>query len=112
MGDHGERLELRDDEQPRWLADTRPSRAVSRSRSIGTASVSGVRPDPFDHQEEFIRAVDGARYAVRPVGRHELGLGYVVQTINSLGVAVLHQERRARTIFRPRELDQLAQARW
>jgi hypothetical protein len=103
--------ELRDDERANLLADTRPSRAVSRSRSIGTASVSGVRPEPFDHQEEFIRAVDGARYAVNPIGRHELGLGDVVQTINPLGVAVLHQERRARTIFRPRELDQLAQAR-
>jgi hypothetical protein len=73
--------------------------------------VSGVWPEPFDHQEEFIRAVDSARYAVRPIGRQELGLGDVVQKINPLGVAALHQERRARTIFRPRELDQLAQAR-
>ena len=93
--------ELRDDERANLLADTRPSRAISRNRSIGTASVSGVRPDPFDHQEEFIRAVDGARNAVRPIGRHELGLGDVVQTINSLGIAVLHLERRARTTFRP-----------
>src|ERR1700704_4333811 len=96
---------------PNQLADTRPSRAVSRNRSIGTASVSGFRPDPFDHQGEFIGAVDGARYAVRPIGPHGLGLGDVVQTINLLGVAVLHQARRARTKFRPREFDQLAQAR-
>ena len=27
--------ELRDDGQPKWLADTRPSRAVSRSKSVG-----------------------------------------------------------------------------
>ena len=109
--ERGERLELRNNGQPRRLADTRPSRAVSRNRSIGTAGVSGFRPDPFDHQEEFIRAVDGARYAVRPIGPHELSLGDVVQTINSLGVAVLHQERRVRPSIRPRELDQLAQAR-
>ena len=73
--------------------------------------MSGARPDPFDRQEEFIGAVDGARYAVCPVGRHELGLGDVVQTINSLDVVVLQQERGARTIFRPRELDHLAHAR-
>ena len=74
-------------------------------------SVSGVRPDRFDHQVEFIGAVDLARSAVRPIRRDELGFVEVVQTINALGVAVLHQEHRARPILRPRELDQLAQAR-
>jgi hypothetical protein len=35
----------------------------------------------------------------------------VARTINALDVAVLHQEHRARSKARPRELDQLAQAR-
>ena len=93
------------------LADTRPSRAVSMNRNIGTASVSGVRPDRFDHQVEFIGAVNHTRYAVRLIRRDELGCGEVVQTINALCVAVLHQEHCVRPVFRPRELDQLAQAR-
>jgi hypothetical protein len=36
----------------------------------------------------------------------------VAPTVNALDVAVLHQEHRARPKARPRELDQLAQARW
>jgi len=44
-----------------------------------------------------------ARYAVRLIRRDELGFGEVVQTVNALSVAVLHQEHRARTVFRPRE---------
>ena len=61
----------------------------------------GVRPDRFDHQVESIGAVDLARYAVRHVRRDELGFGEVVQTIDALGVAVRHQQHRARTVFRP-----------
>ena len=59
----------------------------------------GVRPDRFDHQVEFIGAVDLARYAVRLIRRDELGFGEIVQTIqtiNALSVAVQHQEHRAR----------------
>ena len=55
----------------------------------------GVRPDRFDHQVESTGAVDLARYAVRHVRRDEQGFGEVVQTIDALGVAVLHQEHRA-----------------
>ena len=73
--------------------------------------MAGVRPDRFDHQVEFIGAANHARSEVRLVRRDELGFGEVVQTMNALGVAVLHQECRARPIFRPRELDQLAHAR-
>ena len=58
-------------------------------------SMSGVRPDRFD-QVEFIGAVDIGRYAVRPMGRDELGFSEVVPAINALGVAVPHQERRSR----------------
>ena len=74
----------------------------------------GVRPDRFDHQVESTDAVDVARIAVRLIRRDELGRVEVARTINALDVApaVLHQEHRARPILRPRELDQLAQARW
>jgi hypothetical protein len=48
---------------------------------------------------------------VRLIRRNELGCDEVAQTINALGIAVLHQERRARPILRRRELDYLAQAR-
>ena len=63
----------------------------------------GVRPDRFDHQVEPTGAVDLARYAVRLIRRDELGFGEVVQTIDALSVAVLHQEHHTRTVFRPRE---------
>ena len=89
------------------LVDKQPSRAVNKSRSIGRPGVFGVRPDRFDHQVEFIGAVDLARYAVGLIRRDELGFGEVVQTINALSVAVLHQEHRARTVFRPREQEQV-----
>ena len=82
------------------------------SRGIGIPKVFGVRPDRFDHQVESIGAVDIASYVVSLVRRDEPGYGQVVQTIDALGVAVLHQEHRARPKARPRELDQLAQARW
>ena len=69
--------------------------------------VFGVRPDRFDHQIEFIGAVDLAPYAVRLIRRDKLGFGEVIQTINALGVAVLHQKHRARTVFHPREQEQM-----
>ena len=74
--------------------------------------VFGVRPDRFDHQVEFTGAVDVARITARLIRRDELAFIGVAQTINTLDVAVLHQERRARSIPRPRELDQLAQISW
>ena len=66
-----------------------------------------VRFDGLDDQVEPTGAVDLARYAVRHVRRDEQGFGEVVQTIDALGVAVLHQEHRARTVFRPREQEQM-----
>jgi len=94
------------------LADTRPSRAVSRNRNIEAPSAFGVRPDRFDHQVESVGAVDLTRHTVRLIRRKSVGFDEVVQTTDTLWVAVLHQEHRARPIRRPRELDQLAQARW
>jgi hypothetical protein len=43
--------------------------------------------------------------------RRKRGCDEVAQTIDALGVAVLHQGRRARPVLRPGELDYLAQAR-
>ena len=63
--------------------------------------MSGVRADRFDHEIEFVGAVDFARYAVGHIGPDELGFGEVVQPINALRVAVLQQEHGARTVFRP-----------
>ena len=65
------------------------------------------RPDRFDHEVEFIGAVDLARYAVGHIGPDELGFGEVIEPVNALRVAVLHQEHRTRTVFRPREQEQM-----
>jgi len=70
--------------------------------------VSG-RTDSIN-QVEFIGAVDLARYAIRPIRRDELSFGEVVQTINALSAAVLHQEHRTRTVFRPCEQEQMVGA--
>jgi hypothetical protein len=82
------------------------------SKNSGIPKVLGVRPDQLDHQVELTGAASVARFTLRLIRRDELGCGDAVQTVNALGVAVLHQEHRARPKARPRELDQLAQARW
>ena len=82
------------------------------SRNCGIPKVFGVRPDQLDHQVEFTGAVGVARRMGRLIRRDELGCVEAVQTVNALGVAVLHQEHRARPKARPRDLDQLAQTRW
>jgi hypothetical protein len=71
------------------------------------ASVFGVRPDRVDHEVEFVGAVDLARYAIGHVGPDELGFGEVIEPVNALGVAILQQEHRTRTVFRPREQEQV-----
>ena len=93
--------------KPWLLLDRRPSRAFNMSRSIGTPGVLGARRDRFDHQVEPISAVDLARYAIRHVRRDDQGFGEVVQTIDALSVAVLHQEHGARTVFRPGKQEQM-----
>ncbi len=67
----------------------------------------GVEADRFDHKVEFVGAVDFARYAVSHFGLDEQGFGEVIEPVNPLGVAVLEQQHRARTIFRPREQEQM-----
>ena len=67
----------------------------------------GVRPDRVDHEEQSIGAVDLARYTISHVGPDELGFGEVIEPVNALRVAILQQEHRARTVFRPREQEQM-----
>ena len=67
----------------------------------------GVRPDRFDHEVEFVGAIDLARYAVGHIGPDELGFGEVMEPINALRVEIPQQEHRARRVLRPREQEQM-----
>jgi hypothetical protein len=67
----------------------------------------GVRPDRFDHEIEFVGAVDLARYAVGRIGPDEQGFGEVMEPVNALRVEVPQQEHRARRVLRPREQEQM-----
>ena len=60
-----------------------------------------VQADRFDDEIEPIDAVDLARYAVGHVGPDELSFGEVVEPINPLRIAILHEEHDIRRIFRP-----------
>ncbi len=79
----------------------RPSRAVRRSGHSRAPRAFGVQPDRFDHEVEFVGAVDLARYAVGHIGPDELGFGEVIEPVNALRVEVPQQEHRARRILRP-----------
>src|SRR3954470_18090708 len=97
----------REDRQPRWLADSRPSRAVSRNRNSGSQRVLGVEPDRFDHEVEFVGAVDLACYRVGHAGPEEQGFTEVIEPVNALRVEVPQQEHRTLPVFRPGEEEQM-----
>ncbi len=63
--------------------------------------MSGVRPNRFDHEVEFVGAVDLARYAVGHIGPDELSFSEVVEPLNALRVEVPQQKHRARRVLRP-----------
>jgi hypothetical protein len=67
----------------------------------------GVEADRFDHEVQFVGAIDLARYAVGHSGPNELGFAEVIESVNTLRVAILEQEHCAGTIFRPREQEQM-----
>jgi hypothetical protein len=69
--------------------------------------VSGVRPDRFDHEVEFVGAVDFARYAVGHIGPDEQSFAEVMEPVNALRVEVPQQKHRARRVLRPREQEQM-----
>lgn len=62
-------------------AHSRPCRAFSRNRRIGSLRVFGVEPDRFDDEVGFIAAVDLARYAIGHSGLDELGFGEVFYAV-------------------------------
>ena len=66
----------------------------------------GVQPDRIDHQVQFIGAVDLARHAIGLAWRDAKGFCEVVQAIDALGVAILHEKHRTGAVFRPREKEQ------
>jgi transcriptional regulator len=63
------------------LRRSRPSRAGSRRRSNGTASVLGIKADRFDHDIEFAGTVDFARDAMSHVGLHALSFAEIIELI-------------------------------
>ena len=63
----------------------------------------GVRPDRFDHQVESVEGVDFARYTAGLARPDLLGFGEIVQSRDTLCVAILDQEHRTRQALRPRE---------
>ena len=84
MGERGRVWELREDGQPNWLADRRSSHAVNRSMSIGMPGVPGVEPGRFDHEVEFVGAIDLACHRVGHSGPEEQGFGEVIEPVNAL----------------------------
>jgi hypothetical protein len=66
------------------IRQRQPSRAVSRIRNSGRSNVFGVEADRFDHEVEFVGAVDFARYAVSHSGLDEQGFGEVIEPVNPL----------------------------
>ena len=67
----------------------------------------GVGPDRCDHQVKFIGAVDFARHAIGLARREVVGFGEVMHLIDTLGVAVEHQQHRARPVLLPREQEEM-----
>ncbi len=60
-----------------------------------------VQVDRLDDEIESVVAVDLARYAVSHFGLEELGFGEVIEPVDSLRVAVAHEEHGVRRVFRP-----------
>ena len=72
--------------------------------------MSGVRPNRFDHEVEFVCTVDLARYAVSHIGLGRQSFGEVMEPLNTLRVEVLQQKHRARRVLRPRKEIQMVGA--
>jgi hypothetical protein len=71
-------------------------RAVNRIKSNGRPIVLGIRLDRFDHQLEFVGAVDLARNEIAEIWLHAVGFGEVVQAINGMiGMVELEEDRTA-----------------
>src|SRR5512135_2040628 len=77
--------------------------AVLWNGKSGTGPVLHIRSDRFNHQIELVGAVDLPKSAIDLVRCNLLGFGEVVQPVDSLGVAILHDEHEAGTALRPRK---------
>ena len=75
--------------------------------STGNPWVFGVEPDRFDHEVEFVGAVNLACYRVGHSGPEEQGFGEVIEPVNALRVEVPQQEHRTLLVFRPLEQEQM-----
>jgi len=89
------------------LADSRPSRAVSRDRGSGAWRAFVVRLDGLDDEIEFIGAVDFPGHALILAWRDDLGFGEVVQPIDPSCRVISHDEHNTGTALRPREQEQM-----
>jgi len=69
-----------------------------------------VQADRLDDEIELVDAIDLARYAVGHVGPDELGFGEVIEPVDSLRIAVLHEEHGIRRMFRPRDQQEMVGA--
>src|SRR4051794_7370541 len=76
-----------------WFVDSGPFRAVGGSGIIGIPGALRVKQDRFDHAVTASAAIDYADYAVRRIGRDELGL--------TVRVVVLAKALGERPEFRP-----------
>ena len=70
----------------------------------------GIRLDRFDHQTQFVGAVDPARNVVVGAWLHGVGFGEVMQAINAVSRMVKDHEDRAGMVFRPREQSEVVGA--
>ena len=62
------------------------------SRSTGRPVVLGIRLDRFDHQVEFVGAVDLARNAVVGAWLHSVSFAEVMQAINAVSGMIEHMK--------------------
>ena len=66
-----------------------------------------IRPDGFDHQVEFIGAIDLPRNAIVLARYGRLGFGEVMEPINAVCRVIFHEQDGTRAVFHPREQEQV-----
>jgi len=83
------------------------SRAVIRNRSNRRPPVFAVQLDRLNNQIKGVHAVDLACHAIGTAWDGAKAFGEVKQTIDTTGVAIEHEQQRARGVFCPREQEQV-----
>ena len=87
---HRRPLKTEYEENPLFNARLRAPRHQQEQEPCETRPFR-VQADRFDHEIEFIGAVDLARYAIGHPGPDELGFGEVIAPIDPLRIAVAHE---------------------